>query len=51
MNTLGEAYTSPGVLEVPNMKVFIQNQAGSFVKNFYDEKTFEFTGTARVSRA
>ena len=51
MNTLGEAYTSPGVLEVPNMKVFIQNKAGSFVKNFYDEKTLKFTGTARVSRA
>jgi inorganic pyrophosphatase len=33
------------------MKVFIQNEAGSFVKNFYDEKTLKFTGTARVSRA
>jgi inorganic pyrophosphatase len=33
------------------MKVFIQNEAGSFVKNFHDEKTLTFTGTARVSRA
>jgi inorganic pyrophosphatase len=33
------------------MKVFIQNEAGSFDKNFYDEKTLTFTGTARVSRA
>jgi inorganic pyrophosphatase len=51
MNTLGEAYNNSRVLEVPNMKVFIQNEAGSFVKNFYDEKTLKFTGTARVSRA
>jgi inorganic pyrophosphatase len=51
MNTLGEAYKSSGVLEAPSMKVFIQNEAGSFVKNFYDEKTLTFTGTARVSRA
>jgi hypothetical protein len=34
MNTLAEAYKSFGVLEVPNMTVFIQNEAGSFVKNF-----------------
>lgn len=33
------------------MKVFIQNEAGSFVKNFYDEKTLKFKGTTRVSRA
>lgn len=33
------------------MRVFIQNEAGSFDKNFYDEKTLTFTGTARVSRA
>jgi inorganic pyrophosphatase len=33
------------------MKVFIQNEAGSFVKNFHDEKGLKFTGTARVSRA
>lgn len=33
------------------MKVFIQNEAGSFDKNFYDEKTLTFRGTARVSRA
>ena len=51
MNTLGEVYKSSGVMGVPSMKVFIQNEAGSFVKNFYDEKTLEFTGTARVSRA
>ena len=51
MNTLGEAYKSSGILEVPSMKAFIQNEAGSFVKNFYDEKTLKFTGTARVSRA
>ena len=51
MNTLGEAYESSGVLEVPSMKVFIQNEAGSFAKNIYDEETLTFTGTARVSRA
>lgn len=33
------------------MKVFIQNEAGSFVKNSHDEKTLKFTGRARVSRA
>ena len=33
------------------MKVFIQNEAGSFVKNFYDEKTLKFRGAAQVSRA
>ncbi|MGH6876263.1 MAG: inorganic diphosphatase [Rhizomicrobium sp.] len=33
------------------MRVFIQNEAGSFVKNFHDEKTLTFRGTARVSRA
>jgi inorganic pyrophosphatase len=51
MNTLSEAYERSGVLEVPKMKVFIQNEAGSFVKNFYDEKTLKFTGAAQVSRA
>jgi inorganic pyrophosphatase len=51
MNTLAEVYKSSGVLGVPSMRVFIQNEAGSFVKNFYDEKTLTFTGTARVSRA
>jgi inorganic pyrophosphatase len=38
-------------LEVQSVKVFIQNEAGSFTKNSYDEKTLTFTGTARVSRA
>lgn len=33
------------------MKVFVQNEAGSFVKHFHNEKTLELTGTARVSRA
>jgi len=33
------------------MKVFIQNEAGSFIKNSHDEKTLRFTGSARVSRA
>jgi len=51
MNTLGEAYKCSGVFEIPSMKVLIQNEAGSFAKNFYDEKTLTFTGTARVSRA
>ena len=32
------------------MKVFIQNEAGSFVKNFHDEKALTFKGSARVSR-
>lgn len=35
----------------PKMRVFIQNEADSFIKNFHDEKTLKFTGTARVSRA
>lgn len=51
MNTLGEVDKGSGVLEVPRMKVLIQNEAGSFDKHFYDEKTLRFTGTARVSRA
>jgi inorganic pyrophosphatase len=51
MNTLAEAYKSFGVLEALDMTVFIQNEAGSFVKNFHDEKTLTFRGTARVSRA
>ena len=33
------------------MKVFIQNEAGSFVKNFFDEKMLKFIGMTRVSRA
>ena len=40
-----------GVSQVPKMKVFIQNETGSFIKNFYDEKTLEFTRAAQVSRA
>jgi inorganic pyrophosphatase len=33
------------------MKVFIQNEAGSFVKRFHHEKTLELKGEERVSRA
>jgi inorganic pyrophosphatase len=33
------------------MKVFIQKEAGSFTKNFHDEKTLTFVRTTRVSRA
>jgi inorganic pyrophosphatase len=33
------------------MKVFIQNEAGSFIKHYHDEKTLELKGSARVSRA
>src|SRR5271154_4930788 len=33
------------------MRVFIQNEAGSHIKNFHNEKTLKFTGTAQVSRA
>ena len=33
------------------MKVFVQNEAGSFVKNYHDEKTLEIKRTERVSRA
>jgi inorganic pyrophosphatase len=33
------------------MKVFIENEAGSFVKHLYDEKTLELKGTTRVSHA
>jgi len=33
------------------MKVFIQNEAGSFVKHFHDEKTLELKRAALVSRA
>ena len=32
------------------MKVFIQNEAGSFVRNSYDEKSLEFKGMTTVSR-
>lgn len=34
-----------------NMKVFIQNEAGSCVKHSHDEKTLELKGTSQVSRA
>jgi inorganic pyrophosphatase len=40
---------SPG--GAAQMKVFIENEAGSFVKHLYDEKTLELKGTTRVSRA
>jgi inorganic pyrophosphatase len=33
------------------MKVFIQNEAGSFVKRFHHEKTLELKGEEQVSRA
>jgi inorganic pyrophosphatase len=33
------------------MKVFIQNEAGSFIKHAHDEKTLEPRGATRVSRA
>jgi inorganic pyrophosphatase len=33
------------------MKVFIQNEAGSFVKHSHDEKTLELKRQERVSRA
>jgi inorganic pyrophosphatase len=33
------------------VKVFIQNEAGSFVKHSHDEKTLELKGEERVSRA
>ena len=33
------------------MKVFIQNEAGSFIKHSHNEKTLELLGTAQVSRA
>jgi inorganic pyrophosphatase len=33
------------------MKVFIQNEAGSFIKHSHDEKTLTPKGTMRVSRA
>lgn len=36
---------------MPQMKVFIQNEAGSFVKHSHDEKTLILKGAARVSRA
>jgi len=32
------------------LKVFIENQAGSFVKHLHDETTLELKGTTRVSR-
>ena len=32
------------------MKVFIENEAGSYQKNLYDEKTLEYRKTVRVSR-
>lgn len=33
------------------MKVFIQNETGSFVRHDYNEKTLELLGESRVSRA
>jgi inorganic pyrophosphatase len=33
------------------LKVFIENEAGSFVKHLHDEKTLELKGTTQVSRA
>lgn len=33
------------------MRVFIENEAGSFVKHLHDEKTLRLRGTAQVSRA
>jgi inorganic pyrophosphatase len=36
---------------MPPMKVFIQNEAGSFVKHSHDEKTLALKGEQRVSRA
>ena len=33
------------------MKVFIQNEFGSDLKHFHNEKTLELKGTTRVSRA
>lgn len=32
------------------MKVFIQNEAGSFVKNYHDEKALKWKSAVRVSR-
>jgi inorganic pyrophosphatase len=32
------------------VRIFIQNEAGSFVRNFFNEKTLEFKGMSRVSR-
>lgn len=32
------------------MKVFIENETGSFVKHLHDEKTLKLKGTTRVSR-
>ncbi len=33
------------------MKVFVENEAGSFVKHIHDEKTLELKSTTQVSRA
>lgn len=33
------------------MKVFIQNEAGSFMKHYHNEKTLELLGATQVSRA
>jgi len=33
------------------MRVFIENEAGSFVKHYHNEKTLEPGGESRVSRA
>jgi inorganic pyrophosphatase len=39
------------VLEIAHLKVFIQNEADSFVKNIHDEKTLRFRRAVSVSRA
>lgn len=42
----------PGVVrKFTNMKVFIQNEAGSFLKNYHNEKTLQWRRATRVSRA
>jgi inorganic pyrophosphatase len=33
------------------MRVFIQNESGSLIKNYHDEKTLQFQRSAKVSRA
>jgi inorganic pyrophosphatase len=40
-----------GLTRIEQMKVFIENEAGSFVKHLHDEKTLKLEGTTRVSRA
>lgn len=38
-------------METRKLKVFIQNEADSFVKHIHNEKTFVLKGTVRISRA